>query len=146
MIDTARPLPRGLPSLKRYSPIMVETPAEQTELDAFLRQTGHVAARPDLFDERPSTLPTGHLTIAHYAPPEPGWPFVQLCQWPADFAANLPAHRLFARGAYTFELFLDPLRLERAARRLLRSLEQRHAVNLEVVFPDWSAPPNSSSH
>jgi hypothetical protein len=144
MIDIARPFSRGPPSLKRFSPIMVETLAEQAELDACLREKRDVAARPGLLDERPSTLPTEHLTIAHYAPPEPGWPFVQLCQWPADFAANLPAHRLFARGAYTFDLFLDRRRLETASRRLLRSLERRYALNLEVVFPDWSAPPDAS--
>jgi len=76
-----------------------------------------------------------------------GWPYVQLCQWPAEFAARVSSKdRKFARGTYTFELFRDRKRLEEATRVLLTSLDRRHALHIETVFPDWSADPDASAH
>lgn len=127
-----------------FCAIMVETVEEQEELDAFLAQERDRLVPPGLLDERPSTLAREHLTIAHYGPSKSGWPFLQLCQWPAEFAAKASSmDRLFARGVYTFELFDDRTRLEEASMALLASLDGRHALNVEIVFPDWSADPGS---
>jgi hypothetical protein len=147
MIDTPRrsgTLRRGL---KRFRPIMVETVDEHSEIEAFLDEEREGIVAPDLLDERLSTFPREHLTIAHYRPSEAGWPYVQLCQWPADFAARFATSgRLFARGAYTFELFGDRPRLEKAAKALVASLDRRHAPHVEIVFPDWSNDPGASPH
>lgn len=147
MIDMPRHFVGKRRSLERFHPIMVETAEEQAELDAFLAQERESVVSPDLLDARPSTLARKHLTIAHYGPSKPGWPFMQLCQWPAEFAAKAsPEHRLFVRGAYTFELFRDRERLEAASKALLASLDQRHSLHVEIVFPDWSVDPDASPH
>ena len=147
MIDLPRRFAsRHLP-LKRFHPIMVEGIEEQLELDAFLAQERDLIVAPDLLDERLSTFPKEHLTIAHYRPSQAGWPYVQLCQWPAEFAARASSKdRMFARGAYTFELFRDRRRLEEATTVLLASLDQKHALHVETIFPDWSADPDASPH
>lgn len=142
-------IPRSFASkrlpLGRFYPIMVETVQEQSEVDGFLAQERDSLVPPDLLDERPSTLLREHLTIAHYGPSVPAWPFVQLCLWPVEFAAKASSKdRLFARGVYTFELFRDREALEAASKELLASLDQRHALNVELVFPDWSADPDRS--
>lgn len=145
MIDIPRRLASKRLLLKRFYPIMVETIEEQLEFDAFLGEERDSLVPPDLLDERPSTLLREHLTIAHYGPSAPAWPFVQLCQWPAEFAAKASSKdRMFARGVYTFELFRDRKRLEEASKELLASLDQRHALHVELVFPDWSADPDRS--
>lgn len=134
---------KGVP-LGRFHPIMIETHEEQSEVETFLAEDRESLVSPDPLDERPSTFPRKHLTIAHYGPSELGWPFVQLCQWPADFAARASSeHRPFARAAYTFELFLNRRRLERASKALLGSLDPRHAIHVQIVFPDWSAGPGT---
>ena len=145
MIDIPRHFASGRPPLKRFYPIMVESIDEQSEVEAFLDKERDLLVPPDVLDERPSTLPRKHLTIAHYGPLEPGWPFVQLCQWPAGFAAKASSpDRIFARGTYTFELFQNRKRLEKASKALLASLDERQALHVEIVFPDWSADPDSS--
>lgn len=145
MIDVPRRLASKHLPPKRFYPIMIETIEEQSEVDAFLSEERDSLIPPDLLDERPSTLPRKHLTIAHYGPSETGWPFVQLCQWPAEFAARASNRdRQFARGAYTLELFHDRQRLEKASKALLASLDRRHALHVEIVFPDWSVDPDAS--
>lgn len=147
MIDISRRFAGGNLPLRRFFPIMIETLEEEAELDAFLAEKRDAVTLAKFLGGRPSTLPAEHLTIAHYGPPGRGWPFVQLCQWPARFAARIPTvHRLFARGAYTCELFLDRDRLERTSQLMLSSLAKRHALKVEVVFPDWSAPPDAFSN
>jgi hypothetical protein len=137
---------RGLP-LGGFYPIMVETVEEQSEVEAFLAEERVSMVLPDLLDERPSVFAREHLTIAHYGPSQSGWPFVQLCQWPAGFAATASRKdRMFVRGAYTFELFRDRKRLEGATTVLLASLDRRHALQVETVFPDWSPDDDSSPH
>ena len=130
----------------RFYPIFLETVEEQSEVEAFLGEERDVVVRPDLLNERPSTCAREHLTIAHYRPSLPGWPYVQLCQWPADFAARVGKDRHFVRGAYTFELFADRKRLEKAATALVASLDRQHAPHVEIVFPDWSSDPAVSPH
>jgi len=147
MIDIPRRFAgRGLP-LTRFYPIMVETAQEQAEVDAFLRRERKALIPPDLLDERLSIFPKAHLTIAHYRPSQAAWPYVQLCQWPTEFAARASSRdRLFARGAYTFELFDDRKRLEEASKVLLASLDRRHALRVEMVFPDWSQDPEAPTN
>jgi hypothetical protein len=133
--------------LARFYPIMLETIEEQSEIEAFLAEERDLVVPPDLLDERPSTFAREHLTIAHYGPSKTGWPFIQLCQWPVEFAARASSKdRMFARGAYTFELFRDRKRLEEATRVLIASLDRRHALHVEIVFPDWSSDPGASPH
>ena len=132
---------------ERFYPILVETIEEQSEVEAFLAKPRDKVVMPDLLDERPSAFSKEHLTIAHYAPSEAGWPFVLLCQWPAEFAARASSEdRLFMRGIYTFELFPDRKQLEEASRVLLKSLDQEREPHVEIVFPDWSADPDAPPH
>jgi hypothetical protein len=144
MIDIPRRFAGGRLGLKRFYPVMVETVEEQVEIDAFLAQERDSIVAPDLLEQRLSTFPKEHLTIAHYRPSEAGWPYVQLCQWPAEFVARASSTgRAFARGAYTFELFRDRERLEKSATLLLASLDRRHALQVETIFPDWSQDPQA---
>jgi hypothetical protein len=147
MIAIPRRFATGRLPLGRFYPIFVETIGEQEEVDAFLAQERGSIVPPDLLDERPSTFLSKHLTIAHYAPSETRWPFVLLCQWPAELAASASIQdRMFARGAYTFELFRDRKSLEEATRILLGSLDRRHSLHVEIVFPDWSPDPGAPSN
>jgi hypothetical protein len=147
MIDIHRRSGATRRGLKRFHPIMVETVEEQSEIEAFLAQERERIVAPDLLDERLSTFPREHLTIAHYRPSKAGWPYVQLCQWPVDFASRFPSSgHVFARGAYTFELFRDRCRLEKAAKAVVASLDRRHAPHVEIVFPDWSNDPGAPPH
>jgi hypothetical protein len=144
MVDVPRRLASKRLALGRFWLMMVETIDEQSEVDLFLEMERHSIVHPDLLDERPSLMPTKHLTIAHYRPSAPRWPYVQLCQWPADFAEKTPdKNRMFKRGAYTFELFLDRDTLEKATKILLASLDRRHAPHVEIVFPEWAPDPDA---
>ena len=145
LIDVPKRFASKRVALGRFWPIMVETIEEQSEIEAFLERERHSVVGPDLLDRRPSTMPRSHLTIAHYRPSEPRWPYLQLCQWPADFTARAPdKDRTFARGAYTIELFPDRESLEKATKILLASLDRRHAPHVEIVFPDWAPDPDAS--
>lgn len=137
---------RSLP-LGRYYPMIVETAEEQQEVEDYLNKPREQVGPPDLLDERPAILLAEHITIAHYGPSADGWPFVLLCRWPADLTATAPEHlRMFARGAYTFDLFREERRLERASDSLLLCLERRgQALNIEVIPPEWS-PPSRQRH
>jgi len=147
MIDLPRRFAPGRRALKRFYPILIETIGEQSEVEAFLARSREGVVMPDLLADRPSTFSKEHLTIAHYSPSEAGWPFVLLCQWPAEFAARASGHdRLFMRGLYTFELFPDRKSLEVASKVLLRSLDREREPHVEIVFPDWSADPDAPPH
>lgn len=145
MIDVPKLFASKRLALRRFWLIMVETIDEQSKVETFLEMERASVVLPDLLDERPSLMPAKHLTIAHYRPSEPRWPYVQLCQWPADFTAAAPdKERMFKRGAYTFELFRDRGGLEKATKILLASLDQRHAPHVEIIFPDWAPDPDAS--
>ena len=147
MIDVPRRFARRRLALKGFYPILIETIEEQSEVEAFLAQPREELVVPDFLNERPSAVSREHLTIAHYGPSEAGWPFVQLCQWPAEFAARASTEdRLFTRGVYTFELFRDRKQLEEASKILLSSLDPERAPHVEIVFPDWSADPDAPPH
>ena len=147
MVDLPRRFAPRRRALKRFYPILIETIEEQSEVEAFLAQPREKLVMPDLLAERPSALSKEHLTIAHYAPSEAGWPFVLLCQWPAEFAARSSGQdRLFMRASYTFELFPDRNRLEEASKVLLASIDREREPHVEIVFPDWSADPDAPPH
>src|SRR3546814_1412580 len=80
--------------LGHYHPILIETVAEQHELEAYLEEECQVPSSPDLLDARPSALPADHITVAHYGPPFENWPFVLLCHWPPDLTADRKSTRL----------------------------------------------------
>lgn len=133
--------------LGNYHPILIETIAEQHELEGYLEEECQVSSTPALLDARPSVLPAEHITIAHYAPPSQDWPYVLLCRWPPDVAAAAPEElRLFARGAYTIELYIDRGELERASDTLLTLLKRRRRTRVEIILPDWSADPGTAPH
>jgi len=146
MID----MPVGLrePSLPlgRYCPILVETAAEQRELETYLEEEYEQPCPPDPFASRPSMLPNDHITVAHYGPPTEGWPYGILCRWPPDLTSAAEELRMFARHAYTIELFGDREQLEAASDRLLALLKRRGRVRIEIVRPDWSAAPGTPPH
>lgn len=147
MIDIPRRFASKRLRSGRFYPIMLETIDEQSEVEAFLAEDRNLVVAPDLLDERPSTFAKEHLTIAHYEASKTGWPFMQLCQWPAEFAARVSSEEgVFARGAYTFELFRDRRQLEEATTVLLASLDRRHELHVETVFPDWSPDPDVLPH
>jgi hypothetical protein len=147
MIELPRRFATRRRALKRFYPILIETMEEQSEVEAFLAGPREGLVMPDILAERPSSFSKEHLTIAHYAPSEAGWPFVLLCQWPAEFAARASSQdRLFMRGIYTFELFPDRRELEEASSVLLRSLDLEREPRIEIVFPDWSADPDAPPH
>ena len=133
--------------LGRYYPILIETLAEQRELEAFLDDECQVPRPPDLLDARPSGLATDHVTVAHYGPPGAYWPYVLLCRWPPDLTEVMPEKlRIFARRVYTIELFAARAQLERASDMLLTLLKRRSGVRIEIVFADWSAEPGAAPH
>jgi hypothetical protein len=113
---------RSLP-LGRYYPILVETRLEQIELDRFLTAERRRLVVPNLLDRRPSSLQGKDILIAHYDPAAEPWPFLLLCQWPRIFAASVPQDSdLFARAAYTVEIFPGRHAREAAVQALLASL------------------------
>jgi hypothetical protein len=131
----------------RYHLILVETVAEQDELEVYLADECEVPSLPDLLDARPSGLTADHITVAHYSPPADDWPYVLLCSWPADLAAATPEDlRMFVRGVYTLELFEKREELERASDALLALLKRRRRARVETILPDWSSVPGKAAH
>jgi hypothetical protein len=147
MIDLSAGLPDAAGSFRRFHPILCETVSEQQELEAYLDEERDGPFPSDPFDVRPSILPTDHTTIAHYAPPTQGWPYLLLCRWPPDLTTVAPKDlNMFARAAYTVELFNDHAQLELATERLLALLKRLQRMRIEIVLPDWSAAPGAPPH
>jgi hypothetical protein len=147
MFDMSAGFHGANPPLGRYHPILVETIGEQHELEAYLAEERNAPFSTDLFDTRPSVLPADHITIAHYGPPVEDWPYVLLCRWPPILTAAAPEElEIFARGAYTIELFDDHERLEQASDRVLALLKRLPRMRVENILPDWSALPGAASH
>lgn len=134
MIDMPDEFRIGNLPLGNYHPILIETIAEQYELEAYLEEERDVLSSPDLLDARPSALPAEHITVAHYGPPAEDWPYVLLCRWPPDLTAVAPrALRMFIRGAYTIELFRDQDQLERTSDALLILLKGWQGSQVEIL-------------
>ncbi|WDF75241.1 hypothetical protein [Novosphingobium sp. KACC 22771] len=116
--------------LGRYYPILLETAAEQAELEAFLDAPREQLVLPDLLDRRPSGSVSECVVIARYPPVLPGWPWVLLCQWPASYTVLAPpGSDLFARGTYTIEVLAsrgDLIRMENRLRATLTGHHLRH--------------------
>ena len=147
MIELPDEFRRSDQPLGTYHPILIETIAEQHELEAYLEEEREVPHLPDLLDTRPSSFPADHITVAQYGRPFEDWPYVLLCRWPPDLAAAAPHElRLFVRGAYTIELYSDRERLERASDMLLALLKRRRRARVEIILPDWSAAPGTAPH
>ena len=133
--------------LGTYHPVLIETIAEQLELEAYLEEECEVPHAPDLLDTRPSSFSAGHITVAQYGPPFEDWPYVLLCRWPPDLTAAAPHElRLFVRGVYTIELYSDQDQIERASDMLLALLKRRRRARVEIILPDWSAVPGTAPH
>lgn len=125
-----------------YHSILVETIAEQRELDSYLAEERDVPCLPDLLDTRPTTIATDHITVAHYGPPAEDWPYALLCRWPPELTAATPDDlRMFVRGVYTIELFAEQEWLEKESDRLLALLRRRRRARVEIILPSWSAVP-----
>ena len=147
MIDMPAEYRSGNLSLGSYHPILIETIAEQNEIEAYLEEECEAPFFPDLLDSRPSSLPADHITVAHYGPPFEDWPYVLLCRWPPDLTAAAPDElRLFVRGAYTIDLYIDRDQIERASDALVTLLTRRRRTRVQIVLPDWSVVPGTTPH
>lgn len=117
----------------RYYPIILETPDELHEIESFLTEPRPGPVPPDLFDFRKSRLAGDRITIAACAPPARDWPHLLLCHWPASYAALAQDPMLFARGAYTTEIFSTEHALYRSCNRLLATLGERADILIAPI-------------
>lgn len=147
MINIPAEFQSGSSPFGEYHPILIETLAEQQELDAYLEGERRDPTMPDLLDERPSAFAATHVSVAHYGPPSKDWPFVLLCRWPDELVAAAPKElRMFVRDAYTIELFSSREQMERESDALLRLLKRRRKARVEMILPEWSAEPGKPPH
>jgi hypothetical protein len=134
VIDVPAPFAHASLSLGRYYGIMIETAAEQEEIEVFLAADRDALGPPSLLDRRPSALTTAHITMVEHAPPAAKWPWVLLCHWPRSYASLVPAEAdMFARGAYTVEMFEAAQSLADAAVLLLATLGQNTSVSVTRI-------------
>ncbi|MBN8838654.1 MAG: hypothetical protein J0I25_00440 [Sphingomonadales bacterium] len=120
--------------LGRYYPIVVEALAELDEIEAFLCAERSSPVVPDLFDRRASALNSNAIIFCRYAPPDPDWPILLLCHWPANFTTMVAAASdFFARGCYTIEMFASIDALDKAERRLLATLGRHQPVIVKPI-------------
>jgi len=145
VIDIPAPFASASLSLGRYYPIMIETGAERRELDAFLAAPREGIVAPDLLDRRASALVATRVMLSIYAPPESGWPFVLLCHWPKAYTAMVAdGTDMFARGAYTVEMFETEAALLSTSSALIATLGGRHEVEVSLISAEGSAPAGSA--
>ena len=124
-------------ALDRYYPMLIETDEELAEAEEFLMTPQPEAVRPDLLEWRASSIRTPGIVITRYEPPQPAWPWVLTCRWPADLAAVAARSGVeMARGCYTTEMFEEEAALECHMVRLLDSLRQHRPVELKFVATD----------
>ena len=119
----------------RYYPIILETAAEMSEIERFLTEARPGPVTPDLLDFRPSQLAGDRITFAVCGPPARDWPHLLLCHWPASYAALARDPMLFARGAYTIEIFPDEAALYRSCNRLLATLGEGADISIVPIKP-----------
>jgi hypothetical protein len=125
----------GHPSLPlgRFYPILMETAEELAEVRAFLSQHRPAPVRPDLLDRRASGLVADRIIFAAYDPPATGWPHLLLCHWPPRFSALAQETDMFARGAYTTEMFDTAEDLAAASTRLLSELGKGTDIAVTLI-------------
>lgn len=134
MLDISASFASPALPLGRYYPIIVETDAERSELDAFLEAERPAVIVPDLLNRRPSSLTTAHISLAHYSQPEPSWPFLLLCQWPRAYADLVAAPAdMFARERYTMEVLGTDEELQDRIGLLLDTLRSGRDVHVTMV-------------
>lgn len=110
-------------ALGHYYTVVAETPAELAEFDEFLVLDRPQLVAPDLLDRRPTGHEPRTVTLIEYAPCEPGWPWILLCQWPPAFAVHGQSDpEMLARGVYTFEAFRTRDELVTMARTTMATL------------------------
>ncbi|OAN53505.1 hypothetical protein [Sphingobium sp. TCM1] len=121
-------------ALDRYYPVILETTAEAHEFEAFLCERRERLIAPGLLDRRPSALHSEDIVFARYSPPEPDWPWLQLCCWPRHYAAfAMDPDEMFARGAYTVDAFDDADDIGAAEIRLLATLGPDEARRVQSI-------------
>lgn len=135
VIDTPRHYAGSGLLLRRYYPVIAETIDELAEFERFLAAERPVAVPPDLLDLRPSARQAGFITCFEYRPPEPDWPWLLLCNWPADLMGRAGRGAdMLARGAYTIEAFPNRRMLLAHMMEFIAILGQD--VDLRVVNPN----------
>ena len=123
--------------LGRYYPIIIETDAEETEVERFLAAPRQAPVVPDILDRRPSALWTDHVLVSRYDPPSEGWPWLSVCRWPDSLTSVGAAHGVeMARGCYTMEMFTDVEALEEHSLALIRSLGTQHEISVRLISAD----------
>jgi hypothetical protein len=125
---------RNLP-LGRYYPAILETEEEAAEFEAFLAAERPEPIAPNLFDLRPSRLVTSSVMIAVYPPPEPAWPHVLLCHFPAEDVARAGQPMTFARHAYSIEMFENEADVSLAMDRLLETVGPDGTASIMTIRP-----------
>lgn len=131
--------------LGHYYPIILETEAELRELVDYLDAPRPAVIVPDLLDRRPTALCASQITLAHYAPPNPGWPYLLLCHWPRAYTRLVPPSTdMFARGSYTMELLHTSPQLEHQSLMLLETLRTGQEVDVTIVPPSGPTPGGSA--
>lgn len=126
--------------LGRYYPIIVETEAELRELVDYLDAPRPVVIVPDLLDRRPSALCASQITLAHYAPPDPEWPYLLLCHWPRAYTRLIaPSADMFTRGSYTIEVLRTAPELGDQSLMLLETLRTEQDVTVVMVPPSGAS-------
>jgi len=121
--------------LGRFYPILIETEAELLDVEAYLARSRAAPVQPDLLDQRPSQVAVDRIIFAAYAPAGTGWPHVLLCHWPARFVQAAADSAMFARRAYTTEMFDSAEQLTSASTRLLAVLGSGSALAVTLIPP-----------
>lgn len=122
--------------LGHYYPIIVETEAELRELVDYLDAPRPAVIVPELLDRRPSALCATQITLAHYAPPHPEWPYLLLCHWPRAYTQLIASSAdMFARGSYTMEVLRTAAEFGDQSLMLLETLRTGRDVKVVVVPP-----------
>ncbi|MGB3928346.1 MAG: hypothetical protein WBL20_05220 [Sphingobium sp.] len=118
-------------ALDRYYPVIFESLAEVHEFEVFLCEPRAALVPPALLDRRPSAMRADHIVVARYRPPDPHWPWLQLCCWPARYKAMVrEAGAAFARGAYTVDAFVSADDIDAAELRLHTALGCQRARDI----------------
>ncbi|MDF0490423.1 hypothetical protein PX554_20035 [Sphingomonas sp. H39-1-10] len=131
VIDIPRTLAGDGLALGRYYPVIVENEQELGEFEDFLSADRDRPVPPNLLDHRPSSIEVPGVTFFEFAPSEPGWPWLLLCQWPAQLAGQLDSDPdLLARGAYTTETFASRRELLAGVTLLLGMIDKTHPAHV----------------
>lgn len=121
--------------LGRFYPIIAETEAELAEVERFIAEARPRPVRPDLLDHRASGLVADRIIFAAYTPPAAAWPHLLLCRWPAVFVELAADPDMFARHAYTTEMFDTAEQLADASNTLLSVLGGGSDMNVTLIPP-----------